>query len=348
MVRTKSKEAQIARMQESAVDDWLSTGCTLLDLAISNRLGGIPAGRSTHIYGWESTAKSVLAQEPLGAAQRKGGHVWYLDAEQTLDFGRAKNLFGLDVDADTFHYAVPETIEELFDGSQVNKTYKWGIYDIIEYVRDNELRGPHVVAVDSLTALKTQVESEQKLTDGTYGTSRAKQISTAFRKYLHDLHKNNIALLVINQARVNISAGVFGDKMTVSGGKALDFYASVSIAMKMVEQLKNSTKQTIGCRFRFEVKKNKVAPPHRKGEFRLLFDHGIDNVATNLEWLKGVHGWSNYRFGDFSTKQGGPQSLEKAVSYIEENDLELALEEEVERTWHEIFQPPQRKPRVRR
>jgi len=130
MSKTKSKEAQIARMQESAVDDWLSTGCTLLDLAISNRLGGIPAGRSTHIYGWESTAKSVLAQEPLGAAQRKGGHVWYLDAEQTLDFERAKNLFGLDVDADTFHYAVPETIEELFDGSQVNKTYKWGIYDM--------------------------------------------------------------------------------------------------------------------------------------------------------------------------------------------------------------------------
>ena len=56
------------------VKQYLSTGCTLLDLAIADRLpGGFPAGRISQVYGNESTGKSVLAMEALGSAQRQGG-----------------------------------------------------------------------------------------------------------------------------------------------------------------------------------------------------------------------------------------------------------------------------------
>jgi len=344
---TKKNES-ITRMEEQPIKDWLSTGCTILDLAISNQLGGIPAGRSTHIYGWESTAKSVLAQEPAGAAQRKGGHVWFLDAEETLDFSRAKDLFGLDINANTFHYDVPGNIEELFDGSKVNKDFKSGIYDIIKFIKDNDIEGPNIAIVDSLSALATITESEQDLTEGTYGMSRAKQMSTAYRKYLHAMNDANLALLIINQARVNIGAGPFGDKMVVSGGKALDFYASTSIALKMSGKIKNKNKQVIGCKFKFEVKKNKIAPPHRKGEFKLLFDYGIDNVGTNLEWLKEINDWKKYKFKDFETSKGGPQSLEEAIHYIEDNELEYELEDEVAKVWNEVYKSPERKERTRR
>ena len=58
----------LQRVDLSPVTHWLSTGCTILDLAIANQLpGGFAGGRISHVYGPESSAKSVLAQEPLGA-----------------------------------------------------------------------------------------------------------------------------------------------------------------------------------------------------------------------------------------------------------------------------------------
>lgn len=345
MARKKS-DIEIVRSKKEPISAWLSSGCTILDLALANQLpGGFGTGRVHHIYGWESSTKSVIGTEVLGSAQRKGGHVWFLDAEETLDFDRAKTLFGLDVDADTFHYDVPPTIEDLFDGS---KEYTNSIADIIKFITDNNIKEPCAVTVDSLSALPSSAELKEKLAEGSYKMSRAKQISSAYRKYLKEINNVNLTVIMINQARVNINASMFGDKMVVSGGKALDFYASTSTSLKMVGKIDNTNKQVVGCNFKFEVKKNKTAPPHKKGEFRLLFDIGIDDVATNLEWLKDINEWNNYRFGDFSTSRAGPVSLEEAVHYIEDNDLMFALEDEVAKVWKEAYTVPERKERERR
>ena len=317
-----------------------------MDLSLANKLpGGFACGRVHHVYGWESSTKSVIGTEVLGSAQRKGGHVWFLDAEETLDFDRAKKLFGLDVDADTFHYDVPGTIEQLFDG---DKEYTNGIKNIINFIRDNKIKEPCAVTVDSLSALPSKTELEEDLEKGSYKMSRAKQISSAYRKYLKAINDVNLTLIMINQARVNVGASPFGDKMVVSGGKALDFYASTSTAFKMIGKIDNDKKQIVGCKFKFEVKKNKTAIPHKKGSFRLVFDLGVDDIATNLDWLKDINEWSKYKFKDFETTRGGHQSLEEAVHYIEENNLSFELEDEVYRVWKEFHLTPERKERERR
>ena len=42
------------------VEGWISTGCAMLDVAISNRpYGGLPVGRITEITGLEQSGKSV-------------------------------------------------------------------------------------------------------------------------------------------------------------------------------------------------------------------------------------------------------------------------------------------------
>ncbi len=65
---------QLKRKKLKSTKEFFSTGCTILDLAITNKLpGGFPGGRISHVYGEKSTTKSALAIEPLGAAQRKGG-----------------------------------------------------------------------------------------------------------------------------------------------------------------------------------------------------------------------------------------------------------------------------------
>ncbi len=46
----------------SNVSEWVSSGCSMLDLAISNRpYGGFPVGRITEITGLEASGKSLLA-----------------------------------------------------------------------------------------------------------------------------------------------------------------------------------------------------------------------------------------------------------------------------------------------
>lgn len=333
--KKKSEVLTINRTIEKPITHWLSTGCTLLDLAIANRLpGGFPAGRVSHVYGWESSAKTVLGQEPLGSAQRQNGLIWFLDAEQTLDWKRAKDLFGIDTDSDTFHYGVPESIEKLFD------FYLHGA--LKEIVKREKYTCPNALALDSLSALPSEAELNQELVENTYGMTRAKQISTSYRKYLLAINDANLALIMINQARTKVSPMAFGDKMTVSGGKALDFYASVSVCMKNVGKIGNSKKQCIGNIFEFKIVKNKVAPPYRKGQLYLIYDYGIDDVRTSIHWLKDIRETTSYEINNQSFK-----SINDAIAYVEGENLEEALRNEVVTVWNDIYKPEDRKPKVR-
>ena len=122
--------------QLAPVQNFLSTGCTVLDLAIANQLpGGIPRGRITQIYGSNSTAKSVLASTILGDAQRRGFNAFLADIEHTLDPEFAK-LYGLDCDSKKLELGYPETLEEMFD--------KWLMKIMDPENKNKKLKGPRV------------------------------------------------------------------------------------------------------------------------------------------------------------------------------------------------------------
>ena len=56
----------------SDVTDWVSTGCSVLDLAIANKPNcGLPVGRITEITGLEQSGKSLLAAHVLANTQKK-------------------------------------------------------------------------------------------------------------------------------------------------------------------------------------------------------------------------------------------------------------------------------------
>ena len=64
------------------VSDWVSTGSTLLDLAISNRKnGGLPVGRIIEMSSQESAGKSLICAHILAATQKMGGHSVLIDTE---------------------------------------------------------------------------------------------------------------------------------------------------------------------------------------------------------------------------------------------------------------------------
>jgi recombination protein RecA len=336
MMKVKKQVLTNLRAEElPPVASYLSTGCTLLDLAIADRLpGGFGVGRISHIYGPESSAKSVLAQEPLGDAQRQGGVATFVDAEATLDLVRAEELFGIDVK--TLNYISSAdfdnlTIEELFDK----------IFPGLE-AESKELGRPCCVAIDSLSAIPSNVEMEEDVGKTGYGSTRPKSLSKGFRKHIWELSKCNLSLIFVDQTRQNIGV-MFGSKYTFSGGEALKFYASTRVFVKKSGEILNKHKKVIGITVDFNVDKNKIAPPFRTGTFRLLFDYGIDDVGTNLQWLKDV----TDKKGSYEFLGQKCQSLDRAIKYVEENDAESDLRKEVHELWKEIYEKTDRKKRNR-
>ena len=318
-----------------AVRGWCSTGCTVLDLAIADQLpGGIPIGRIVQCYGAGSTCKSVLATTILGYAQRNGMRSFYNDVEQTLDPAFAE-LYGLDCSDDkTLRLICSETLEKLFDR------------DIKEVIFDKKLlKTQKVMAVDSITALPSQAELKADMEKGTFGLTRAKQIGIGLRKYKSPLANNNMTLFCIDQTRDNISG--YGKKEVTSGGRGLEFYSSVRIYLKNDTKIENASGRTIGMWIKFVIEKNKVGIPFREGRFKILFSYGLDDIASNLYFL------SEYQNGEKDAKlistliefRGERKKLKTWIKYIEENNWEEDLIQEVEKLWHVVYAPEDRKSR---
>ena len=80
------------------VEGWVSTGASMLDVAISNRpYGGLPVGRITEITGLEQSGKSLLAAHVIASTQKQDGIAVYIDTESSLD-AQFLTAIGVDVD----------------------------------------------------------------------------------------------------------------------------------------------------------------------------------------------------------------------------------------------------------
>jgi len=359
---------------------YLSMGSTLLDLAVSDRRpGGVGSGRTTQIIGDNSTAKSAILKEILGAAQRLGGYAVEEDAEYTPDFARAA-LFGLDVGiwADEVVIAVNvdrpvvEAVKADPHYCYRNPTSVEGVWDEeigplallvggLKVVKDKKgkdkrvkaefkLTGPLAVGVDTFTALPSLAEQDESLDKGSYRMERAKRMSAGFRKWLRTVAENDVTGGAVDHIRDAVGV-VFGPQWTTSGGKAMQQYASTRIFLATSGSIKNARETEIGVWIRAKVVKNKIAPPHREVRFAVLFDYGIDDVRSNLEWLKenagadGKLGQAGAWFSWGEAKLG--QGLEGAISGVEDGGLEAEVEAEVERVWRVVHTPPDRKARRR-
>lgn len=336
MRKVKKSPSQMLAIEElPPVTHYLSTGCTILDLAIAGRLpGGFGAGRISHIIGSESSGKSIIALEPLGSAQRQGGYATFIDAEMTLDLVRAKNLFG--INTDELKYISTEetdnlTIDYIFDN----------IVPILEEAA-SDTKNPSAVTIDSLSAIPSNIEIEEDLDKGGYGVSRAKILSKCFRKHIWKLSKSNLGMIFVDQTRQNIGV-TFGKQHTFSGGEALKFYASTRLFTKHESEIKNKHGIAIGINVSFKVEKNKIAPPFRKGSFRVLFDYGIDDIGTSIMFLKETRGDK----GTYTVLKESFKSLDSAISFIEDNNFEVSLQNEVYDIWREVHEKSERKARER-
>ena len=255
------------------IKDFVSTGSTMLDLAISNKPnGGIAVGRITEINGLESSGKSLLGAHILAETQRKGGVAVYIDTETSVS---TEFLSAIGIDVESMLYLHLETVEDVFSA----------IEEIVAKVRESDKDRLVTILVDSLAGATTKVELEADFDKDGWATAKAIIISKAMRKITQMIGRQKIALVFTNQLRQKLGV-MFGDPWTTSGGKALPFHASTRIRLKNLGQIKDTKKNTIGMKMRAQVIKNRLGPPMRHADFELYFETGIDDDGSWLHVMK--------------------------------------------------------------
>jgi recombination protein RecA len=271
----------------------------MLDLAISNKPnGGFPVGRITEITGLEASGKSLLAAHTLAETQKKGGLAVYIDTESATS---AEFLTAIGVDLKSMLYVPIETVEEIFET----------IETIVENVRKSEKDRLVTIVVDSIMGASTKIEMAAEYDKDGYATSKSIILSKAMRKVTNWIARERICLIFTNQLRTKLGVS-FGDPWTTAGGKALPFHASVRLRLKSMGQIKvpktsNTQEQVVGIKTRVTIVKNRLGPPHRKIDYDIYFDSGIDNyggwlnIMKDFNLVKQAGAWYTYEDIDINT-----------------------------------------------
>ena len=144
----------------------------------------------------------------MAEAQKRGGAVTFIDAENALDPSYARIL---GVDTNELIVSQPDTGEQALE--------------IVEaLVRSNTI---DVIVVDSVAALVPRAEIEGEMGDYHIGL-QARLMSQALRKLTSSINKSKCVVIFINQLREKIGV-MFGNPETTTGGRALKFYSSLRL-----------------------------------------------------------------------------------------------------------------------
>ena len=258
------------------VNEFVSTGSSILDLAISNRKnGGFPVGRITEITGLEQSGKSLLAAHALANTQKKGGLAVFIDTENAVP---PEFFSAIGIDLKKMLYIPLETIEDIFDT----------IETLVEKVRTSDKNRLVTIVVDSVAGASTKQEMETDFDKDGWATAKAIIISKAMRKITNLIGRERICLILTNQLRTKMGV-TFGDQWTTSGGKALAFHSTIRLRLKNIGNIKakiNGVEQIVGKKTSAIVIKNRLGPPERGCEYEVFYSSGIDNYSSWLGVLK--------------------------------------------------------------
>jgi len=300
------------------VTEWVSTGSTLLDLAVSNRPhGGLPAGKFVELSGAETTGKSLFCAQLIAETQKQGGLSVFFDSEFSVD----KNFWAaLGVNVKNVNYVPFVTLEELFTKMEL----------CIGSFRKADKDRLLTIFVDSIAqaSIETEMESEHGVTG--YNTGKSMIIGKALRKITGLISKQRVLVVFTNQVRYNMNAGPFGEKWIVPGGKALPHASSVRIRFSNIGKLKNpTTKEVYGMECQAQVIKNRCGPNYRMAAFDIFYDSGVQDRASWIDYMK-LHGIisGDGRGYEFKRKDGTKVEF-KPAEFPKLVDGDLALKEEI-------------------
>lgn len=324
--------------------EFLNSNATRLNLALSGKGkdGGWARGRVNNIVGDGSSGKTLLALEVCfwffqfitKIASKiypkvKKFYIYYDNAEGVMDFP-VEEMYGKKF-AKAVNWKRSKNFEQ-FCRRFLRKAFALKKGESLLYVIDSW------DAFQSAKSQKAFMESIKGDTDlkGDYDLLVQKYASRKFFPAFCDaLDENKIdaTLIIVSQIRSKIGV-TFGKKQTRTGGKALDFYTHMVAWIKQIKRLKSTKlkeERVFGIRSAVFVERSKVAKPFRESEFTILYDYGIDDIGSMIDWLYGDGVTVSCRFNGEKFKK-----REKLIKYIEDNDLKDLLIEKTEKKWFKI------------
>jgi recombination protein RecA len=281
--------------------DTIRTGSPSLDSAIT--IGGWPRGRLIQLAGKESSGKTFMAMMAIATWQARDPEncAAFLDAEYTYDPVWAKSL---GIDNDRVFLVKSNAAGQIFTGlvgkvkknKQTGKTTKIpGLLDmaaqglfITHKVDGRDIRlnlgKLGIIVLDSIAAMETPAESESAVGKQNIALM-ARFLSVELKKLTPLLAKANVAMIAINQVRINVGQ-MFGNPEGTSGGRALKHACSLMIEVAPIGGADNilfdEQDNKVGHKVRAKVSKNKLGPPMRRAEFFNDFTSGVVNTAEEL------------------------------------------------------------------
>lgn len=340
--------------------DLLSTGSTILNLALTNsKNGGFIKGTYSLVIGASGSGKTFLCLTCFAEAMRNPNFANY-----RIIFDNAEHGALMDIEK-FFGKAVKERCEPpaVRDGaprySEVIEDFTYNVFDAIDDGR------PFIYVLDSIDALSSKDEgkkfeakrkarwkskSEQAKIAGDYGDGKAKHLSRHLRRIMAGLRDRKSILIIINQERDNIDAGLFESKKTHSGGRALKFYAASQLWADMGKAIQKEVrgkKMKVGIQSRVRVPKNRADGKDRTVSFPILYDYGIDDLRACVDWLVEYKGWETkpktaiINTGDDFPNPKPPKNAPKGawsnakalIKHIEDEGAEEELRMVVQREW---------------
>ncbi len=260
-IRKEHGSGAVMRLGDRQVSEKVEvipTGSLSLDIALG--VGGFPRGRIVEIYGPEMSGKTTIALMAIAEAQRAGGKAVFIDAEHALDPEYAS---ALGVNVDELWVSQPDYGEQ-------------ALAIMHDFVRSGAV---DVVVLDSVAALVPKAEIKGEMEDVKVG-DQARLMSKAMRMLAGAIAKSKTLAVFINQLRMKI--GDMYNPWTTTGGVALKFYASVRLEVRRGQLIKDGD-ETVGHVLHFQVTKNKLAPPFKKGSIHLIYGKGIDKLGELVD-----------------------------------------------------------------
>lgn len=241
---------KIQASEDKDLDLWIPSTFPALNYLMG---GGCPWGKIIEIMGMESSGKTLAALNFAHVAQQLGGHVIWVDAEQSWTNQWAEKN-GIN----------PEQVSLITD-TQV-EIISDAIADLSIYHRSRLVNNePIVLVLDSIAALDCADNINSRMVEAKADMgNRAKAIYKMLRIRNELLYKLGITQIYINQIRTKLNAGFGSDPTTTPGGAALAFYASIRLAFfggKTLTVRDKGKDRKVGRYVTIRVIKNKVAPP---------------------------------------------------------------------------------------
>lgn len=323
------------------VTQWIDTGNPELNRIISGKYdGGIPVGRLMETFGESSTGKTAIATKCMVQAQKMGGAAIFVDWECSFDVNLAEG-FGLDTSKRSrWVYIKPDTWEtgctKAIQAVQLMRKHK--------VIADD---APILVVADSIAAAIPQSqlydakgnvrEMDSYTMNDTTALARATTNLKVVARYAEML---NATFWFLNQMRLKPGVS-FGDPRTTPGGKSMEFYASVRLALgrqKIMDKTSEGDKEFVGQNITVQTVKNKLTRPFQECNLRLMYDEigcaNFDHIASTLDLLISK-GWVDYSKPYVTWTDGKKYYVKALVKHLNEQEdgleqLKAFLPKEVE------------------